>query len=77
MSWFSAGEEPVVNECQIKVTWRVSSRSNGTACIEVAKSETAILVRDTKNRDRAILSFPSTAWEDFINAVQTNSITLR
>ena len=40
------------------VVWRVSSRSNGTACIEVARSEAAILVRDTKNRGRGILTLP-------------------
>lgn len=59
------------------VVWRVSSWSNGTACIEVAKSETAILVRDTKNRGRGTLTLPSAAWEDFIKTIQTDSISLR
>ena len=59
------------------VVWRVSSRSNGTACIEVGKSETAILVRDTKNRGRGVLTLPFTAWEDFIKTIQTDSISLR
>lgn len=61
---------------QVNLTWRVSSWSAGGNCVEVAESKTAILVRDTKDRSRGILSFPSTAWEDFIRAVQTDSITL-
>jgi len=59
------------------IVWRVSSRSNGTACIEVAKSEAAILVRDTKNRGCGMLALPFTAWEDFTRKIQTDSISLR
>lgn len=59
------------------VTWRVSSKSNGTNCIEVGDSDTAILVRDTKNRGRGMLSFPSAAWANFIETIQTDSISLR
>ena len=65
------------NTRPMAVVWRVSSWSNGTACIEVAKSEAAILVRDTKNRERGILTLPFTAWEDFIKTIQTDSISLR
>ena len=61
----------------MSVAWRVSSKSNGTNCIEVGNDETALLVRDTKNRDGGILSFPFTAWENFIKQIQTESITPR
>lgn len=57
--------------------WRVSSWSAGGNCIEVATVESVIHVRDTKNRSRGLLSFPSAAWEGFIRAVQTDSITFR
>ena len=50
--------------------WRVSSRSAGGNCIEVAGRKSVMYVRDTKNRSRGLLSFPATAWEDFIRAVQ-------
>jgi Domain of unknown function (DUF397) len=63
MSAFSAG-----------LIWRVSSWSAGSNCIEVAGDKTAILVRDTKNRSRAILSFSPTVWADFVEAVQADSI---
>lgn len=37
--------------------WRKSSYSDssGNACVEVAKSGTAVLVRDTTNRDGVVL----------------------
>jgi hypothetical protein len=59
------------------LTWRTSSWSQMSDCVEVADSKTVILVRDTKNRSRVMLSFPHTTWENFINAVQTDSIILR
>ena len=62
---------------RMDVIWRVSSKSSGGNCIEVGDSEIAILVRDTKNRDQGMLSFPSTAWENFIKVIQTDSISLR
>jgi hypothetical protein len=61
----------------MSVTWRVSSKSNGTNCIEVGNGETALLVRDTKNRAGGMLSFPFTAWENFIKKIQTENITPR
>jgi Domain of unknown function (DUF397) len=58
------------------LTWRVSSWSASGNCIEVADRKSTIYVRDTKNRSGGLLSFPAAAWEDFIRAVQTDSITL-
>jgi hypothetical protein len=59
------------------LSWRVSSQSAGGNCVEVATKKSVTHVRDTKNRSRGLLSFPSTAWEDFIRAVQTDSITFK
>ena len=50
--------------------WRKSSFSASGNCVEIADHEAAVLVRDTKNRDRTILSFPSIAWEDFIRTIK-------
>ena len=57
--------------------WRVSSWSKSDNCVEVASSETAVLIRDTKNRSGRVLSFPSKAWEDFINTIQADNSSLR
>jgi Domain of unknown function (DUF397) len=60
-----------------ELSWRVSSKSNGKECVEVGQSEAAVLVRDTKNHDDGLLSFPSTAWKDFIRTIQTDDIISR
>jgi hypothetical protein len=51
--------------------WRKSSYSgaNGGQCVEVA-SDTAILVRDTTNRDGATLAFSAAAWQGFIASLR-------
>ena len=67
----------MTNSCPVDVAWRVSSRSNGTACVEVANSETAIFVRDTKDRARGRLTIPFAAWGNFIETIQTDSISLK
>lgn len=51
--------------------WRVSSKSNGTNCVEVGQHATAILVRDTKNRAAAGLSFPARTWESFTSSFRS------
>jgi uncharacterized protein DUF397 len=53
--------------------WRVSTRSNGTNCVEVGHIHDAVLVRDTKDRSNGILSFPASAWRDFTKAIQRES----
>jgi hypothetical protein len=47
--------------------WRKSSYSDssGNACVEVAESDTAVLVRDTANRDGAVLAVNAVAWRQF------------
>ncbi|HEY0937830.1 MAG TPA: DUF397 domain-containing protein [Trebonia sp.] len=44
--------------------WRKSSYSSngGEACVETASGESAVLVRDTTDRDGAILNVPADAW---------------
>jgi hypothetical protein len=41
------------------------------------KTELLFWSRDTKNRAQGMLSFPPTAWEGFLRAVQTDNITLK
>lgn len=54
--------------------WRTASYSgagaNGGECVEVASTDEAVLVRDTKNRTGATLSVPANAWQAFIAAVK-------
>ena len=48
-------------------TWRKSSYSgsSGNACVEIAKSASAVLVRDTTDRDGALLTVDVAAWGQF------------
>ena len=48
-------------------TWRKSSYSgsSGNNCVEVAQSDNAVLVRDTTNRDGALLTVDAAVWQLF------------
>ena len=49
--------------------WRTASYSgnDGGNCIEVGRGDTStILVRDTKDRDGALLQFSAEAWRRFL-----------
>jgi hypothetical protein len=50
--------------------WRKSSYSgaNGGSCVEVASAD-GVMVRDTTDRDGAILEFPARAWMAFVARV--------
>lgn len=51
--------------------WRKSTYSTGSggACVEVA-SGSAILVRDTTNRDGETLAVSAAAWARFLDAIR-------
>ena len=55
------------------VTWRTSSYSgsNGGQCVEVATSG-RVLVRDTKDRAGAVLTFRPNAWREFAARVKND-----
>lgn len=53
--------------------WRTSSYSgnDGGACIEVARAEeSAVLVRDTKDRGGLTLRISAAAWRTFIDTTK-------
>jgi hypothetical protein len=51
--------------------WRKSSYSdgNGGQCVEVASAE-GIAVRDTTDREGAVLSIPANAWRTFTATIK-------
>jgi hypothetical protein len=55
------------------VTWRTSSYSgsNGGQCVEVATSG-RVLIRDTKDRAGAVLTFGPNAWREFAARVKND-----
>jgi Domain of unknown function (DUF397) len=51
------------------VNWRKSSRCASNACVEVAKVDGGVMVRDSKNPDRAALRFTPEEWSAFVEGV--------
>lgn len=49
--------------------WRKATHSggNGGECVEVATADTQIAVRDSKDPNGAILTFPISDWRDFLD----------
>lgn len=46
--------------------WRKSSACAPTECVEVAFARERIFVRDSKNRERAVLEFTYEEWRTFL-----------
>jgi Domain of unknown function (DUF397) len=60
-------------DCVEVGTWRKStySGSNGGDCVEVGGAAPVILVRDTKDRAGAVLTFGPGAWRRFAAALKS------
>lgn len=58
----------------VEVGWRTSSySSNGDACVEVGHRESATLVRDSKFRRGAALTFSAPSWHALLDTVTTRA----
>ncbi|MGH3392117.1 MAG: DUF397 domain-containing protein [Actinomadura sp.] len=55
--------------------WRKSSRSDDTggACVEIARMDPAIAVRDSKNPGGPNLAFAATDWRAFTHRVKAGN----
>lgn len=54
-----------------RIRWRKSSASDKTDCVQVAVAGGWVLVRDSANRDGAVLRFPPGAWSAFAAHART------
>ncbi|WP_283136771.1 DUF397 domain-containing protein [Rhizohabitans arisaemae] len=52
------------------VTWRKSTASNPSNCVEVAFEGRAVFVRDSKNRAGPALEFSLQEWDAFLTGVR-------
>ncbi|MEU5364769.1 DUF397 domain-containing protein [Streptomyces sp. NPDC005925] len=60
----ASSSEPAADE----VSWSKSSYSSGSGgdCVEVADADTAVLIRDSKRPDAAILNVSTAQWAAFV-----------
>ncbi|HEY3688209.1 MAG TPA: DUF397 domain-containing protein [Streptosporangiaceae bacterium] len=68
----SSYSESTQGQCvEVGVGWRKSSYSQSTQgqCVEIAAGETAVGVRDTKDRERGHLTVSRTAWRAFVGSL--------
>jgi hypothetical protein len=68
-------DDPTVEAAET-ARWRKSSRSSSGACVEVAPRPEAILVRDSKNPQGAVLTFGRDTFAAFIAAVAAGEFEL-
>ncbi len=55
--------------------WRKSTYSDtGGQCIECRSTERTVSIRDTQNRERGHLSFPTSEWTAFLDEVRTGRL---
>ena len=62
---------------QAAAVWRTSSRSNGQGqCVEVARLDHTVLVRDSKHPAGPVLTFTPDEWAAFIGGAKDGEFDL-
>lgn len=57
------------------LTWRTSSWSAETWCIEVAATDTTVHVRDSKDTAGPTLAYTPAAWRAFLSGLRAGHFT--
>jgi hypothetical protein len=58
------------------LSWRKSSTSEETNCVEVAATSSAVLIRSSRDRSGKVLAFSCTEWHAFLAAVRNNEFNI-
>lgn len=55
----------------IESNWRTSTYSSGNGqCAEISQSKAKVMIRDTQDRDGAVLAFTGEQWLEFISRIR-------
>jgi hypothetical protein len=55
-----------------RIAWRKSSTSTDGNCVQIAADGGWVLIRDSADRDGAVLRFPPAAWSAFTARARAN-----
>lgn len=71
-TWRKSSRSNASANCvEVGADWRKSSRSNSNGhCVEVATTSAVVGVRDSKDREGAVLAFRDVAWVAFVAGVK-------
>jgi hypothetical protein len=58
-----------------QIVWRISSYSSNGTCVEIGFADSHVLVRDSKDRQGAVLRFTAAEWETFLNSVRAGDLS--
>lgn len=57
--------------CVEVASWRVATYTGSSGdCVEVGDTDSAVLVRDTKDRDGGTLTFTTATWRSFTDSLR-------
>ena len=59
-----------------RISWRTSSRSQNTNCVEIGEMGRAIAMRDSKDRQGPVLIFARERWSDFVASAKAGEFDL-
>lgn len=57
--------------------WFRSSKCDAGSCVEIAALDTAILIRDSAEPRRALLTVGHDTWQDFVSALRVGAFDVR
>jgi hypothetical protein len=50
--------------------WRKSTKCDSASCVEVARVDNGVMLRDSKDSDGPTLTFSRTEWTSFVSALK-------
>lgn len=70
-AWRVATYTGANGDCVEVASWRVATYTGANGnCVEVGDADSAILVRDTKDRAGGTLTFMAATWQSFTNSLK-------